>query len=59
MEKPLKIINIITRLNVGGPARQVILLSKELNDLGHTAFLVTGKLANYEDDMSYLYFQRS
>src|SRR3989338_473956 len=49
-----KIIRIITRLNVGGPAIHAILLDSELNKNGHTDILVTGTVSDSEGDMFYL-----
>ena len=49
-----KILRIITRLNVGGPAIHAILLDSELNKNGHTDILVTGTVSDSEGDMFYL-----
>jgi len=51
-EKP-KVVRIIARLTVGGPARQVCLLHEELVPHFDTR-LVIGSLAAGEEDMSYL-----
>lgn len=48
-----KIIRIIARLNVGGPAKHVVWLTAGLHDAGFNTLLVTGKVPEGEDDMSY------
>lgn len=52
--KPKRVINIITRLNVGGPSRYVASLAAELRRSGHDSVLVSGAIPANEDDMSYL-----
>jgi glycosyltransferase involved in cell wall biosynthesis len=47
-----KVLRIIARLNVGGPARHVIWLSQGLEN--YETLLVTGVVPPGEDDMSYL-----
>ncbi|NDJ36739.1 MAG: glycosyltransferase family 4 protein [Chloroflexi bacterium] len=49
---PYRIMRIIARLNVGGPAIHVSLLSKGLNDSQFETMLVSGKLGPHEGDMS-------
>src|SRR5512144_981468 len=49
-----KILFILTRLNIGGPAIQLTLLNRELNQRGYNATLVTGRCESEEADMSYL-----
>ena len=48
-----KIIRIIARLNVGGPAKHVVWLTAGLRDAGYDTVLVTGKVPEGEEDMSY------
>jgi glycosyltransferase involved in cell wall biosynthesis len=48
-----KIIRIIARLNVGGPAKHVVWLASGLRDAGFDSLLVTGTVAEGEEDMSY------
>ncbi|HEV8187202.1 MAG TPA: glycosyltransferase [Pyrinomonadaceae bacterium] len=48
-----KIIRIIARLNVGGPAKHVVWLTSGLKDSGFDTLLVTGKVPEGEEDMSY------
>ena len=52
-QRPLKIVRIIARLNVGGPARQACLLHERLRPEFETV-LVTGHPDKGEEDMSYL-----
>ena len=49
----MKILRIIARLNVGGPARHVVWLSGALNDSEYTTKLVAGSVPDGEEDMSY------
>lgn len=49
----MKILRVIARLNVGGPARHVVWLSEGLQALGHETILVTGVVPTGEDDMNY------
>ena len=49
----MKIVRIIARLNVGGPARHVVWLNEALGRAGHPSILVAGTVAPGEDDMSY------
>ncbi|HEV7842742.1 MAG TPA: glycosyltransferase, partial [Pyrinomonadaceae bacterium] len=49
----MKIVRIIARLNVGGPARHVVWLTSGLQDSEYESLLVTGVVPPGEDDMSY------
>ncbi len=49
----MKVIRIIARLNVGGPAKHVVWLTSGLKDSGFETLLVTGKVPEGEEDMSY------
>lgn len=53
----MKILRIIARLNVGGPARHVVWLTDGLRAHGYDTTLVTGVVPPGEDDMTY--FARS
>ena len=53
-DKPKKIIRIISRLNIGGPAIHVVLLTQHFNNESWSSILVTGKHGQNEGDMSYL-----
>ena len=50
----MKILRIIARLNVGGPARHVVWLSEGLKSKGYETVLVAGVVPPGEDDMSYV-----
>ena len=49
----MKIVRIIARLNVGGPARHVVWLTKELQGREFQTILLTGTVPVGEEDMSY------
>ncbi len=49
-----KVLRIIARLNVGGPARHVVWLSQGLKGAGYETLLVAGVVPPGEDDMSYI-----
>lgn len=51
---PMKVLRIIARLNVGGPARHVVWLTEGLNEHGYRSTLVAGTVPDGEEDMSYL-----
>lgn len=53
-KKKLKVLRVIARLNVGGPAIHTILLTQSLNNDYFESMLVTGSVAPGEKDMSYL-----
>src|SRR5205085_10975193 len=48
-----KIVRIIARLNVGGPAKHVVWLTSGLADAGYRSLLVAGTVPPGEEDMSY------
>ncbi len=50
----MKILRIIARLNVGGPARHVVWLTEGLKPAGYDTLLVAGVVPPGEDDMSYV-----
>lgn len=50
----MKILRIIARLNVGGPARHVVWLTSGLQNDEFSSYLVTGTVPPGEEDMSYL-----
>ncbi len=50
----MKILRIIARLNVGGPARHVVWLTKELQDAEFQSTLIVGRVPDGEEDMGYL-----
>ncbi len=49
--RPIRVLRTIARLNVGGPARQAILLTKRLDERGYRSTLVTGSVGPDEGDM--------
>jgi glycosyltransferase involved in cell wall biosynthesis len=53
-EHKIKVLRVITRLNIGGPAIHVSLLTRGLDPERFTTVLVTGNLSSHEGDMSYL-----
>jgi glycosyltransferase involved in cell wall biosynthesis len=53
-ERPIRIMRIIARLNIGGPAIHVSLLTAGMNDDGYASRLVSGHIGPGEGDMSYL-----
>lgn len=58
IQKRLKILRIIARLNVGGPAIHTILLTEALNDDRFESILVAGRVEKDEKDMIYLARQK-
>ncbi len=50
----MRVLRIIARLNVGGPARHVVWLAAGLRDYGFDTLLVAGVPPEGEDDMSYV-----
>lgn len=54
IDSPIKIINLLSRMNIGGPSVHAVLLTKYLNDKDFTSMLVSGILSEGEGDMSYL-----
>ena len=51
--RPTKVIRIIARLNVGGPAKHVVWLTSGLREAGFDSLLVAGSVPEGEEDMSY------
>jgi glycosyltransferase involved in cell wall biosynthesis len=50
----VRVARIITRLNIGGPAIQAIMLSDRMRDHGFETLLLHGRLGPGEGDMTYL-----
>ena len=48
-----RVVRIIARLNVGGPAKHVVWLTSGLEDAGYRSLLVAGTVPAGEEDMSY------
>jgi glycosyltransferase involved in cell wall biosynthesis len=51
---PVRLVRIISRLNVGGPAIQAITLTQRLTPLGYETTLIRGREAPNEGSMDYL-----
>lgn len=51
--QPIRIARIIDRLNIGGPAKHVVWLTRELNGDDYETTLITGTVPEGEGDMSY------
>ena len=52
-KRPIRVIRIIDRLNIGGPSEHVVWLTAALNHGDFETTLVTGKVPPDEGDMSY------
>ena len=52
--RPVKVVRVIARLNMGGPALHVAYLSEGLRERGYETTLVAGTLARGEDSMSFV-----
>lgn len=53
----MKIVRIIARLNVGGPARHVVWLNKGMQSKNLHSVLLTGTVPDGEEDMSYFAYE--
>jgi glycosyltransferase involved in cell wall biosynthesis len=51
---PIRVLRVIARLNMGGPALHVSYLTKGLESRGYSTTLVAGRLARGEDTMAYV-----
>jgi glycosyltransferase involved in cell wall biosynthesis len=56
--RPIKVMHIIARLNIGGAAVYVIELVEQLNALGYDARLICGMVGTSEGDMRYIADER-
>jgi glycosyltransferase involved in cell wall biosynthesis len=52
--EPIRILRVIARLNMGGPALHVSYLSQGLTDRGYATTLVSGSLSRGEGSMSFV-----
>jgi glycosyltransferase involved in cell wall biosynthesis len=52
--EPVRILRVIARLNVGGPALHVSYLTKELDRIGYETTLVAGSIGGSEGSMEYI-----
>lgn len=57
-QRPIRIMRIIARLNVGGPAIHVTLLTDRLRPPAFESTLVCGRIGDDEGDMAYLAEER-
>src|SRR5918992_5085429 len=53
-DEPIRVLRVIARLNVGGPALHVSYLTKGLDPLGYETTLVAGKVGPDEGSMEYV-----
>jgi glycosyltransferase involved in cell wall biosynthesis len=53
-KRKIKILRIITRLNIGGPVIHAVILTRHMQDMGYETLLVTGQVGSEEGDMCYL-----
>ena len=53
-ETGCKVLRVITRLNIGGPAIHVVLLTRGLSAVGYRTALATGVCEAADGDMSYI-----
>src|SRR5215467_6556440 len=51
--RPIRVVRIIDRLNIGGPAKHVVWLTDELRKHGFETTLITGTVPSSEGDMAY------
>jgi glycosyltransferase involved in cell wall biosynthesis len=54
LDKPVRVLRVIARLNMGGPALHVAYLSAGLAQRGYDTTLVAGRLAPGEDSMAFV-----
>ena len=54
MSEPIRILRVIARLNMGGPAIHVSNLAANLETRGYHTTLVAGSLARGEDSMAFV-----
>ena len=54
MPEPIKVVRVIARLNMGGPALHVTYLADGLRGRGYDTTLVAGSLARGEDSMEFV-----
>ena len=50
----IKIVRIIARLNIGGPARNAVLLTEGFSRNSYKTVLISGEVGPNEGDMTYL-----
>jgi glycosyltransferase involved in cell wall biosynthesis len=52
-QRPIRVVNIVARLNIGGPAIHVTLLTEKLGPPDYDSKLICGKIGADEGDMQY------
>lgn len=57
-EQPIKVLRVIARLNVGGPALHVAYLTAGLTERGYSTILVAGTVGRGEESMASVALQR-
>src|SRR6476646_10451669 len=57
-DEPIRVLRVIARLNVGGPALHVSYLTSELDKIGYETTLVTGTVGADEGSMEYVVRER-
>jgi glycosyltransferase involved in cell wall biosynthesis len=53
LDEPIRVLRVIARLNVGGPALHVSYLTSELDQIGYRTVLVAGRVSEGEGSMEY------
>jgi glycosyltransferase involved in cell wall biosynthesis len=53
-QRPIRVMRIIARLNIGGPAIHITLLTEAMQSSEFESSLVCGQIGEYEGDMAYL-----
>jgi hypothetical protein len=53
VEERVRVLRVIARLNVGGPALHVSYLAKGLTERGYDTMLVAGRVGDSEGSMEY------
>ena len=56
--RPIKIVRILARMNIGGPSIHAVFLTEGLNSAKFRSVLVTGVIGRAEGDMAYFAKQR-
>ena len=54
MTRPIRVLRVIARLNVGGPALHVTYLTRGLAERGYETTLVAGDVARGEESMAFV-----
>src|SRR5579862_9008325 len=52
-DEPIRVLRVIARLNVGGPALHVSYLTSGLDEIGYETMLVAGQVSEGEGSMEY------